>query len=261
MRVAPFAAACGLPLLPGRAPFGGEILSHDTVEAALMLRAGHDVWMLPDGPNGRHDGSWEETPTNLLDHLERDRRWCRGNLQHALVLACARAQARLAVPSRARAAATTSTRRSCWPGWSSTRWSDRHGPSGALPWLVATLIVMPRVVCILATLGDAEQARGFGGRARFVASALLDQTVVALSYPVTLVFHLVFLAGTLSGGTTRWDAQARDDRGLLWGDTAKRLAAPLGLALLALAVLAPFRSMAGGAARAGPASRRCLSPS
>ena len=86
VRVAPFAAACGLPLLPGRAPFGGEILSHDTVEAALMLRAGHDVWMLPDGPDGRHDGSWEETPTNLLDHLERDRRWCRGNLQHAMVL-------------------------------------------------------------------------------------------------------------------------------------------------------------------------------
>ena len=239
VRVAPFAAACGLPLLPGRAPFGGEILSHDTVEAALMLRAGHDVWMLPDGPDGRHDGSWEETPTNLLDHLERDRRWCRGNLQHALVLRARGLKlASLYHLGRGLLHYLYAPLVLAWLVLYAM--VDRHGPSGALPWLVATLIVMPRVVCILATLGDAEQARGFGGRARFVASALLDQTVVALSYPVTLVFHLVFLAGTLSGGTTRWDAQARDDRGLLWGETAKRLAPPLGLALLALAVLAPF---------------------
>ena len=86
VRIAAFAGHCGLPPLPGRAPLGGEILCHDTVEAALLLRAGWDVWMLPDGPDGRHEGSWEETPTNLLDHLDRDRRWCQGNLQHFGVL-------------------------------------------------------------------------------------------------------------------------------------------------------------------------------
>jgi membrane glycosyltransferase len=39
----PFAEHCGLPKLPGREPFGGDILSHDFVEAALLARAGWKV--------------------------------------------------------------------------------------------------------------------------------------------------------------------------------------------------------------------------
>ena len=54
IRIAAFAAIAACRTLPGRAPLGGEILCHDTVEAALLLRAGWDVWMLPDGPDGRH---------------------------------------------------------------------------------------------------------------------------------------------------------------------------------------------------------------
>jgi membrane glycosyltransferase len=81
IRVQPFMQHCGLPDLPGHAPLGGEILCHDTVEAALMLRAGWDAWLVPG-----IEGSYEETPTNLLDHLVRERRWCQGNLQHLRVL-------------------------------------------------------------------------------------------------------------------------------------------------------------------------------
>ncbi|MEZ5584202.1 MAG: glucans biosynthesis glucosyltransferase MdoH [Candidatus Competibacteraceae bacterium] len=45
LRVKPFADCCGLPDLPGREPFGGKILSHDFVEAALLLRkAGWQVY-------------------------------------------------------------------------------------------------------------------------------------------------------------------------------------------------------------------------
>jgi hypothetical protein len=36
IRVKPFSEFCELPALPGREPFGGRILSHDFVEAALM---------------------------------------------------------------------------------------------------------------------------------------------------------------------------------------------------------------------------------
>ena len=68
---------CGLPRLAGQPPFGGEIMSHDFVEAALLRRAGWDVWMAPD-----LGGSFEEPPPTLIDHLKRDRRWCQGNLQH-----------------------------------------------------------------------------------------------------------------------------------------------------------------------------------
>ena len=81
IRVAAFAEACGLPQLPGRKPFGGHVLSHDFVEAALMRRAGWKVRMAPD-----LDGSWEESPPSLVDVAVRDRRWAQGNLQHSKII-------------------------------------------------------------------------------------------------------------------------------------------------------------------------------
>ena len=77
IRIRPFMRHCGLPKLPGPPPFGGEIMSHDFVEAALLRRAGWDVWMAPD-----IGGSYEAPPPTIHDHLKRDRRWCQGNLQH-----------------------------------------------------------------------------------------------------------------------------------------------------------------------------------
>ena len=68
-------------MLPGKPPFGGDILSHDFVEAALLNRAGWRVCMVPDLP-----GSYEEIPPSLIDFAIRDRRWAQGNLQHSRVL-------------------------------------------------------------------------------------------------------------------------------------------------------------------------------
>jgi membrane glycosyltransferase len=81
VRVRAFAAAAGLPMLPGRKPFGGLIMSHDFVEAALLRRAGWSVRMLPT-----IGGSWEESPPSLLDVASRDRRWAQGNIQHLAVV-------------------------------------------------------------------------------------------------------------------------------------------------------------------------------
>jgi membrane glycosyltransferase len=77
IRVAAFREAGALPRLPGRAPFGGDILSHDFVEAAQLRRAG---WLIEVDPETR--GSAEGGPQNLADFHRRDRRWCQGNLQH-----------------------------------------------------------------------------------------------------------------------------------------------------------------------------------
>lgn len=77
IRTRAFAASAGLPHLPGNR----LILSHDFVEAGLLRRAGWRVRFLP-----RLSGSFEETPNNLIDHVLRDRRWCRGNLQHLRLL-------------------------------------------------------------------------------------------------------------------------------------------------------------------------------
>jgi membrane glycosyltransferase len=84
MRVRAFAAAAGLPILPGRKPFGGMIMSHDFVEAALLRRAGWSLRMLPT-----LGGSWEEGPPSLLDVAARDRRWAQGNIQHLAVVGSA----------------------------------------------------------------------------------------------------------------------------------------------------------------------------
>ena len=81
IRVAPFAELCGLPLLSGRAPLGGEIMSHDFVEAALLRRGGWQVWIADDLGE-----SYEEPPPSIADFATRDRRWCQGNMQHIKVL-------------------------------------------------------------------------------------------------------------------------------------------------------------------------------
>ena len=77
IRTRAFAACCGLPHLKGRKPFGGHIMSHDVVEAALMRRAGWAVHV-----TASLDGSWEETPPSITDFIRRDHRWFQGNLQH-----------------------------------------------------------------------------------------------------------------------------------------------------------------------------------
>ena len=71
IRVQPFMRHCGLPKLPGRSPLGGEILSHDFVEAALLRKANWDLHLVP-----QLGGSFEEPPPTLMDFLKRDRRWC-----------------------------------------------------------------------------------------------------------------------------------------------------------------------------------------
>jgi len=63
--------------LPGAAPLGGEVLSHDFVEAALMRRAGYKVLLAQE-----LDGSYEECPPTLIAYAQRDQRWCQGNMQH-----------------------------------------------------------------------------------------------------------------------------------------------------------------------------------
>ena len=57
-------------------------MSHDFVEAALMRRAGYHVWLVADLV-----GSYEQQPPDLLAELQRDRRWCQGNLQNARLMA------------------------------------------------------------------------------------------------------------------------------------------------------------------------------
>ena len=64
IRTEPFMQHCDLPKLPGRRPFGGHILSHDFVEAALLLKANWQVWLVRDGGLG----SYEEAPQGMIEN-------------------------------------------------------------------------------------------------------------------------------------------------------------------------------------------------
>ena len=121
--------------LPGKPPFGGEIMSHDFVEAAFLLRAGWEVWMAPD-----LTGSYEEPPPTVYDHLKRDRRWAQGNLQHSRVLLAQGLNLALAAASGDGDHVAISPRRSgscCWwsPRWRcSCRRASRPSPMrGVIP--------------------------------------------------------------------------------------------------------------------------------
>jgi membrane glycosyltransferase len=82
IRVEPFMKHCALAPIKGTGGLSGGIMSHDFVEAALMRRAGYHVWLVSDLP-----GSYEQQPPDLLSELQRDRRWCQGNLQNARLMA------------------------------------------------------------------------------------------------------------------------------------------------------------------------------
>ncbi len=77
LRIEPFIDHCALPKLPKLGALGGKILSHDTIEAALIRRAGYSVQFTTD-----LEGSYEEFPPTWIESLKRDQRWCQGNLQH-----------------------------------------------------------------------------------------------------------------------------------------------------------------------------------
>lgn len=81
IRTRAFAGCAGLPRLTTLRGREQLIMSHDFVEASLLRRAGWGVRFLP-----RIRGSYEETPQTLIDHIQRDRRWCQGNLQHLNLL-------------------------------------------------------------------------------------------------------------------------------------------------------------------------------
>ena len=250
IRIAPFLAHCELPVLPGREPFGGEILCHDVVEAGLMRRAGWQVWMLPSLGE-----SYEALPANMVDFAQRERRWCQGNLQHLGVLPMrglrpvGRYHLGLGVLNYLSgpilvAFVTLVTIDGVAGGHFAECLLDTPGWTRTCFVLLTFLMLYAAKFCSLGfALADGKTAARFGGRAWMLASAILEQAAAMVSAPVLLVFYTRFILMMLLGRTVRWDAQARDDRGVSWGEALRRMRLPglAGLTWLAAA------SIPGGA--------------
>jgi membrane glycosyltransferase len=241
LRLQPFARHCTLPHLPGNPPLGGEILSHDFVEAAFMRRAGYEVRQLPE-----LIGSWEEMPANVIDYAARDRRWTQGNLQHARVLGfpglhplsrvhfltgivCYVSSpmwlALLLVSSLVSAIETTKKPQYFLPGLRSLfpHWPQiRAGETAVLFALTLAVLLLPKILGALLTLRDRHLRRQFGGAARLCTSLLVEQFFSMLLAPSMMLFHSTFVAQTLLGKAVSWNAQERSDRGVTLREAFRR---------------------------------------
>jgi membrane glycosyltransferase len=226
VRLAPFRAHCRLPRLPGRPAFGGDILSHDQVEAALMRRAGYEVRLMPIA-----GGSWEDNPPTLLDYLTRDLRWCQGNLQYARLLG--------------------------WPGlhpvsrfqllWAILMFAGVPAWIALAPLSIAAALVMPpldaahRAVLIglwsmwlalwpaaklagyLHTATDRRRRARFGGGWR-LAAGIAAETVFSLLHHAVVAFETTrFMARMAMGRAARWSPQRRDAHRVTWRAAAGAL--------------------------------------
>jgi len=240
IRVAAFAGACGLPVLPGRHPFGGHIMSHDFVEAALIRRAGWKVRMLP-----RLGGSWEGGPPSLLDLAARDRRWAQGNIQHLAVLPAAG----LAWPSRVHfltgimgylvsplwlgmisVGVALSLQAGlirpeyftqefqlfpAWPRFDTER----------MIWLLAftlAVLLLPKLLGIVRAIFDAGLRRGAGGALALLASALVELLLTALYASVQLAIQSHQVWDILLGRDSGWSAQRRGGSEATWREVSRR---------------------------------------
>ncbi|MEO1235699.1 MAG: glucans biosynthesis glucosyltransferase MdoH [Planctomycetota bacterium] len=230
IRVQPFIEHCGLPILPGKPPLGGEILSHDFVEAALMRKAGFKVVIAYD-----LDGSYEECPTTLVDYAIRDQRWCQGNMQHIRLVftrgyhAMSRIHLGMGVMSYLAS-----------PLWlafmlmglvavfvSGDTLSDPY--AAVSPWVVGALLftavmamlLIPKFYAVCLVLQRPDVMRAHGGELQAVLGAVIEVAVSVLIAPLMMVYHTTFVVNTLLGRSVKWNAQQRDESAVGWGDAAR----------------------------------------
>lgn len=252
IRTEAFARHCGLPDLPGKPPFGGHILSHDFVEAALIRRAGYGVYMIPT-----LGGSYEESPPSLIDVSIRDRRWCQGNLQHSRVLFAR-----------------------------GLHWASRQhfltgifgyltSPLWLMQLLVGIIIVIqasylkpeyftgdfalfptfprfdaerslqlfaltmgillaPKFFGLLVAIYETDTRRGSGGAIMLLISTLFEIVLSALLAPIMMLIQTGHVVHIVFGFDTGWDPQRRDDGSVPLVDIIRRHRWHMALGMLTL---------------------------
>lgn len=214
IRVRAFAAGCGLPHLPGKKPFGGHILSHDFIEAALLRRRGWAVRTAASLP-----GSYEETPPTLLDSAQRDRRWCQGNLQHARVLNAAglswvsRGHLSIGIASYLAPVVWLALL-----GLGALAWPAAHVAKGSLEQaavvgvfgLSLALLAAPKLMAFTLAMRSRQARAGFGGGFKLTASLLIESVVSMLTAPVMMLMQAVAVAEVLLGRDSGWSPQNRE---------------------------------------------------
>ena len=234
IRMRAFAQSCGLPELEGRKPFGGHVLSHDFVEAALIRRAGWKVSMTTDC-----GGSWEESPPSLIDVAIRDRRWAQGNLQHLKIIG-ARGLSfasrlhlgigimsylssplwllmlcigfALAVQSHLIRPEYFNHDFQMFPTW--PRFNVEL--MMALFWFSMVVLLVPKFLGLIRALLSRRLRRRSGGVIGVGASFVLEVVLSALYAPVMMLMQSRHVFEVFMGRDSGWNPQRRDDGGTSW---------------------------------------------
>lgn len=238
IRTETFMNCCDLPQLPGRKPFGGQILSHDFVEAALMLKENWGVWMAHD-----LEGSYEEAPQGLIENAQRDQRWCQGNLQHTMVIfarglyGASRLHLLLGIfgylASPLWLAFLLTFNWMCWKHEQTgltditvrafNPWIKVSGTMHALLvfGICMTVLMLPKFLALL-DLALHKRRKEFGGLTRTAASVVLETAFSTLHAPLQMLWHTKFVVTNLLGITVGWSSQKRAADGTTWSYAVAR---------------------------------------
>jgi len=231
IRLQPFMNYCAMPELPPSGSLGTRILSHDTVEAAFMRRAGYEVWSAYDLA-----GSYEEVPPHLPASLKRDQRWCHGNLQHLWFLFAPGLTWSSRVNMLLGILAYVSS-----PLWllfvllSPLLLIDGHPPVvGVLLFAyVMGLLLAPKLLGALRIMAPAGPATAFGSRGKVLLNIIAETIYSLILAPILMLFYTQFVWSAFFRGEVAWGGQQRtDDAGPSWRECA---AMHLGHTLLGIA--------------------------
>lgn len=244
LRVKPFMDHCALAPIPGTGGLSGGIMSHDFVEAALMRRAGYHVWLVSDLV-----GSYEQQPPDLLAELQRDRRWCQGNLQNARLVAepgihpvhrsmfITGAMAYLSAPLWL-AFLTLGT--ALWLSGAKlvADWHILPAELLALWAWTLTLLFLPRILGVAAVFMRREHHE-YGGASSLLKSAVLESVLAILQVPIRMLAHSLFVLIALTGLKLEWKSPPREAQAVPWRHAVRQLA-PMSLVIGLLAVGVSF---------------------
>ena len=244
IRIRDFQDYCGLEKLPGRPPLGGDVMSHDYVEAGLMRRHGRGVYVLPE-----IQGSFEGMPGNLIDDLKRERRWCQGNLQHLRLLFAPGWRAITRVNFLLGALAylvaplwilllglgvfdALSATQSPWQ----TALTTASPSAQLLIGLTLVLLFLPRLL----TLGIAVASPMAKGHRRAITQGgLLEVAFSLVRGPIMMLLYSTYIAQIVSGkgNHSRWQTDLRSRRQVSAKDGLRLGALMSGVAVMGAAII------------------------
>lgn len=230
IRLEPFIHFCSLPELPGEGPFGGRIMSHDFVEAALMRRAGWEVWMATD-----LEGSYEECPGDIVEFARRDRRWLQGNLQHARlvrargfhtvnrlhfalgILSYLASPLWLAflvlstvIAARVDPGSVATRPVHGFGSWMFATWQTQ---AECIFWYTVCILLLPKLASLAALARRPGLRASFGDKADIAAGVVLETLFSTLLAPSLMLYHTAFITQAMLGKRVSWGTQRRAHAG------------------------------------------------